>query len=147
MRPDHLREYGKTQSARGVAIRWKAARDHRAVTITILLLTVGTIARATVQPTLSSDAAPPPSTPQELFNAGTQKLHPGKLREAEAFLESSLSSQTERLQPLALYNLGHVRFGQGVEELKKGPSGRQVAARGQMAAKMADDANRTADEA
>src|SRR5262249_14367250 len=33
-----------------------------------------------------------PSNPREFFNAGTEKLRTGKLREAEAFLESSLSS-------------------------------------------------------
>src|SRR5689334_24509675 len=126
MRPDHLREYGKTRSARGILICWKAGCGNRAAALTIFLLSVGTIARATVQPTLNSDPSVAPSTPQELFNAGTRKLQAGKLREAEAFLESSLSSQSEQLQPRALYNLGHVRFGQGVEELKKGPSGRQV---------------------
>ncbi len=147
MRPDHLRECGRTQLPAGVAIWRKAGHSHRAVVLSILLLTVGTVTRATVQQASTSETVAPPSTPQELFNAGTRKLRAGKLREAEAFLESSLSSQSERLQPFALYNLGHVRFGQGVEELKKGPSGRQVAARGRAAAKMADDANRTADEA
>ena len=63
----------------------------------------------------------PPATPREFFNAGTQQLSAGKLREAEASLETALASQNERLQPPALYNLGLVRFEQGVEELKKGP--------------------------
>src|SRR2546430_7852029 len=62
----------------------------------------------------------PPSSPRDFFNAGTQKLRDGKLREAEAFLETALTSQNERFQPPSLYNLGHVRFGQGVQELKKG---------------------------
>ena len=62
-----------------------------------------------------------PTTPREFFNAGSEKLSAGKLREAEAFLESSLSSQIARLQPPALYNLGWVRYGQGSEELKKTP--------------------------
>src|SRR6266478_4260673 len=61
-------------------------------------------------------------TPRELFNAGAQNLGAGKLAEAETFLERALASQDERLQPATLYNLGHVRFGQGIEELKKGPS-------------------------
>ena len=61
-------------------------------------------------------AAAPPVTPRQFFNAGTQKLSEGKLREAEAFLESTLASQQARLQPPALYNLGHVRFRQGTEE-------------------------------
>jgi hypothetical protein len=45
----------------------------------------------------------------------------GKLREAEAFFETALASQDARIQPPTLYNLGHVRFSQGVAELKKGP--------------------------
>src|SRR4051794_25176005 len=72
-----------------------------------------------------------PASPREFFNAGTEKLAEAvklladkkpiesKLREAEALLESALASQSERLQPPSLYNLGHVRFGQGAEELKK----------------------------
>src|SRR6266436_1901102 len=63
---------------------------------------------------------PPPSTPREFFTAGTQQLRDRKLREAEASLEIALTSQQPRWQPPALYNLGYVRFGQGVEELKKG---------------------------
>ena len=145
MRLDHLCEPGNTLLPGGVVIRRKAG--HGPAAFSILLLTVGTVVHATVQQALIPDAAAPPSTPQELFNTGTRKLLAGKLREAEAFLESSLSSQSEQLQPLALYNLGHVRFGQGTEELKKGPSARQVTTRGQAASKMADDANRTADEA
>src|SRR3954451_16866539 len=62
---------------------------------------------------------PAPSTPREFFNAGTRRLREGKLREAEAFLESALNSQIQNLQPSALYNLGEVRFNQGIEELKK----------------------------
>src|SRR5260221_3545319 len=88
-----------------------------------------------------------PSNPREFFNIGTQKLRLGKLREAEAFLESALASQTERLQAPGLYNLGHVRFGQGIEELKKGPGGRPTAARAHNASQAADEATRAADEA
>jgi len=95
----------------------------------------------------STAEAPPPSTPRDFFNAGTQRLQEGKLREAEAYLQNVLASQQEALQPPALYNLGHVRFKQGVEELKKGPSAAPSAARGRAAAAAADDAMRAADEA
>jgi tetratricopeptide (TPR) repeat protein len=90
---------------------------------------------------------PPPASPREYFNAGTEKLRAGKLREAEALLESALASQKERLQPPALYNLGHVRFQAGTEELKKGPPGGQAASQGRAAASNADDAIRAADQA
>jgi tetratricopeptide (TPR) repeat protein len=88
-----------------------------------------------------------PTTPREFFNAGTEKLNAGKLREAEAFLESSLSSQIARLQPPALYNLGAVRYGQGTEELKKTPPAGQTAGAARAVGQQADEATRLADEA
>jgi tetratricopeptide (TPR) repeat protein len=100
--------------------------------------------------TLTAFAVPdtsPPDTPREFFNAGTRQLNAGKLREAEASLESALASQDQRLQPAALYNVGLVRFRQGVEELKKGPAAKPTAARGQAAIQQADAALRQAEEA
>ena len=98
-------------------------------------------------PAPTAPEAPPPSTPREFFNAGTRQLREGKFREAEAFFESTLASQEPRLQPPALYNLGHVRFDQGVEELKKGPAPRSAAATARRAEGSADEAIRKADEA
>ncbi|HXP60810.1 MAG TPA: hypothetical protein VN829_09985 [Dongiaceae bacterium] len=89
----------------------------------------------------------PPATPREFYNAGTLKLREGKLREAEPLLESALASQQESLQPVALYNLGLVRFSQGAEELKKGPPGRPTLAAGQAASQRTDQAIRSAAEA
>ena len=88
-----------------------------------------------------------PETPREYFNAGTQQLQRGKLREAESFLERALASQSSRLQPIALYNLGHVRFGQGIDELKKGPAAKPTVARARTAAQQTDEAIRMADDA
>jgi tetratricopeptide (TPR) repeat protein len=88
-----------------------------------------------------------PATPREFYNAGTEQLRAGKLREAEAFLESAMASQQERLQVPALYNLGHVRFAQGIEVLKKSPPAGPTVARGQAATEQADDAIRKLDEA
>jgi len=89
----------------------------------------------------------PPATPREFYNAGARQLGAGKLREAEASLESALASQNQRLQPPALYNLGLVRFGQGVEQLKKGPSAKPTADRAKAIAQQADAALHQADEA
>jgi tetratricopeptide (TPR) repeat protein len=63
-----------------------------------------------------ADKAP---SPRVLFNDGTAKLHEGKLREAEAALQSAVATQADTLQPLALYNLAHVRFQQGTNILKE----------------------------
>jgi hypothetical protein len=62
-------------------------------------------------------------------------------------LESALASQQESLQPVTLYNLGHVRFGQGLEELKKAPPGRATLAAGQAASQQTDQAIRAGAEA
>ena len=59
-----------------------------------------------------------PASPREFYNDGTRKLKDGKLREAETSFQTAVASQDEKVQPAALYNLGEVRFRQGVEELK-----------------------------
>jgi tetratricopeptide (TPR) repeat protein len=89
----------------------------------------------------------PPATPREFYNAGTRQLGAGKLREAESSLESALASQQERFYPPVLYNLGLARFGQGVEQLKKGPAAKPTLERGQSAAQQADTALRQANDA
>ncbi len=86
-------------------------------------------------------------TPREFFNAGAQNLGAGKLAEAETFLERALASQDERLQPAALYNLGHVRFGQGIEELKKGPSAPKAFGAARTAARQGEEAIGSAEQA
>jgi tetratricopeptide (TPR) repeat protein len=95
----------------------------------------------------NSPESEPPSAPREFFNAGTQQLRNGKLREAEASLEAALASQVTALQPSALFNLGHVRYEQGAEQLKKGPPARPTAARGRAATQRAEGAIRSADQA
>lgn len=90
---------------------------------------------------------PPPTTPREFFNTGTALLLQHKLREAEALLESAAGSQVDALQPRSIYNLGHVRFDQGLDELKKGPAAGPTAARGRAAEAMAGDAAKAADDA
>src|SRR6188474_1794192 len=60
-----------------------------------------------------------PVTAKDFFNTGTRRLQAGKLKEAEALLETALSKQVQGLQPGTLYNLGHIRYTQGIEELKR----------------------------
>lgn len=47
--------------------------------------------------------------------------------------QSALAVQDDRVQPAALYNLGHTRFAQGVELLKQGPEAQKAAAQGDAA--------------
>lgn len=95
----------------------------------------------------ASAPSPAPESPRDFYNAGARKLREGKLKEAEALFETALGSQNTRFQTPSLFNLGHVRFGQGAEELKKGPPAGPTAARGRSASQRAEEALRDADQA
>jgi hypothetical protein len=92
-------------------------------------------------------AASDSMSPRDTFNAGTQELAKGKLREAEAYLEGALLRQEERFRVPSLYNLGHVRFLQGIEELKKGPAAHAALDRGEKANALGDQAISIIDKA
>lgn len=77
--------------------------------------------------------APVPVTARDFYNAGTRLLTGKKYAEAERMFQSALAVQDARVQPAALFNLGHARFAGGVELLKKGPDAQKVAARGNAA--------------
>jgi hypothetical protein len=89
----------------------------------------------------------PPVTSRDFFNAGTRQLREGKLREAEASLQAALARQDERVQLASLYNLGHVRFAQGVEELKKTLAAGPTASRARTANQRGDQAIQLAADA
>lgn len=93
-------------------------------------------------PAVEAVADKVPETAREFFNAGTKQLRAGKWREAEGFLLSSLGAQDERIQPESLYNLGHVRYELGKEELKKSPDAAAAAQRGLRALEHGDAALR-----
>ncbi|HTQ52373.1 MAG TPA: hypothetical protein VMJ12_16830 [Candidatus Acidoferrales bacterium] len=102
-------------------------------------------ARASTDATTNAGPALPPppgprATAREFYNAGTQRLLAAKFDDAETLLESSLARQDERLQPEALYNLGHVRFAQGSDLLKKSPDGTTTIQHGRASVVEADEA-------
>jgi len=68
-------------------------------------------------------------TARDHFQAGTARLQEGKLREAEGYLQNALALQEQQAQPATLYNLGHVRYQMGIEELKKSPDAAAAAQR------------------
>lgn len=125
--------------------RKKHPRCH-SVAIALSLLCASAIASADSSRDTATNAAPPTNS-REFFNAGTRELRADKLREAEAYFETALASQNQRLQTPALYNLGHVRFGQGIEELKKGPSAQSAATMSQVAEQQGEEALQAADAA
>jgi tetratricopeptide (TPR) repeat protein len=82
--------------------------------------------RTTAIVLLAVTAAPAPKPDaRELYNHGLEKLQTKDLREAErSFLDAARTNQ-DAVQPLAVYNLGHVRFLQGKETLS-GEGNRQL---------------------
>src|SRR5882757_8771931 len=123
----------------------ETSKPRRARVGGVFLLTI--LAAFGSEAAASSETNKPPSSPLEFYNDGTQKLQAGKLREAEISLQSVLSSQNEKLQTAALYNLGHVRFKQGAEELKQSPGGNVTGAKSQQAQQSGGSAIHAADEA
>jgi tetratricopeptide (TPR) repeat protein len=117
--------------------RWTAARVNiRSSMFVFFLAFCLTSFGSTNEPPVADDPNPSPVADQnarELYNAGTLKLRAGKLDDAEMLLESSVGKQDAQIQPEALFNLGYVRFGQGVDELKKSPGGAATAARSRAA--------------
>lgn len=70
-------------------------------------------------------AAPTTITdPQASYNEGVNKLSADELGGAEKSFLDAVESNHEQIQPVALYNLGHVRFLQGKETIE-GQSNRQ----------------------
>ncbi len=86
-----------------------------------------------------------PVTSRDFYNAGTELLAAGKFAGAEEMFQSALAAQDERVQPPALYNLGHARFDEGAELLKKGPDAQKAAAQGNAALAAGDHAIRQAE--
>lgn len=87
------------------------------------------------------------ATPLKLYNDGTRKLAEKKFQEAEACFQAAVSSQNERVQGPALYNLGEVRFRVGKEDLKKGPNQQVVKGQSAQASTSGDGAIQELDKA
>ncbi len=81
-----------------------------------------------------------PVSPRDFYNTGTRLLDAKQFADAEKMFESSLAAQDDRLQPPAMYNLGHTRFADGADLLKKGPDAEKVSARGRAALAEGDHA-------
>jgi hypothetical protein len=106
------------------------------------------IAFSSTLPAGAADAEPSqPSSPLDFYNDGTVKFRAGKLPDAEAELESAVAGQDETVQEPALYNLGHVRFEEGAELLKKSPDAKAVQTEASRASAVGDAAIHAADDA
>jgi hypothetical protein len=88
-----------------------------------------------------------PVTARDFYNAGTKLLTASKFSDAEKMFQSSLAGQDERVQPAALFNLGHARFGEGMEILKKGPDAQKVSTQADAAMALGENAMRSGESA
>lgn len=82
-----------------------------------------------------------------LFNLGTSRLLAGEWREAENVLNAAVNANDPSIQPLALYNLGHVRFHAGQELLKDVPHSDDLETQGDHAIQTAAPVVKAADAA
>ena len=78
-----------------------------------------------------SDSAPA----RQLYNEGTHWLTKTNWR-AEPYLKAALKD--DRFLNPALYNLGHIHFNAGLEELKKGPPGKSTVSKARQTANRTD---------
>jgi len=88
-----------------------------------------------------------PVTARDFYNAGTKLLAGKKFADAEKMFQSALAAQDERVQPSAVYNLGHTRFDDGLDLLKKGPDAQKVSQQGSAALAAGDRALRQSESA
>jgi len=90
---------------------------------------------------------PEPRNAREFYNAGSRRLQERKWMEAESAFQTALAQNDERIWPVALYNLGHVRYSQGAEELKKSPDAAATMKRAAAALERGDAAGEALNEA
>src|SRR5882724_12333744 len=108
-------QHSTSKGWRSCVVRQRLGRWALNVECSIFLFFCVIVFGATTDGTNGLAFLPPPAvleTSRDFYNAGTQKFRAGKLNDAEAMFQASLAKQDERTEPLALYNLGHVRFAQ-----------------------------------
>jgi Ca-activated chloride channel family protein len=92
-------------------------------------------------------AAELPTSSWALFNLGASNLHSGHWREAENALNAAVNANDAAVQPLALFDLGHVRFHTGGELLKGVAHAEDLEAQGDKAIEAAAPVVKSADAA
>lgn len=92
-------------------------------------------------------AAELPTSSRALFNLGASNLQNGHWREAENALNAAVNANEPEIQPLALFNLGHIRFHAGQELLKGVAHSEDLEAQGDKAIEAAAPVVKSADAA
>jgi tetratricopeptide (TPR) repeat protein len=128
--------------ASGFSRHSSPATRHRHVAALLLALACGLPA-----PAGEATNSPSPVNARDFYNAGTRQLAATNYAEAERMFHSALATQDERVQAPALFNLGHVRFADGAEILRKGPDAQKVSTRGQASLESGANTLRTGESA
>ena len=144
-----------TESLIGTRRREKAKRlmilprqkIRTALAVALLICFAGLGGASQTTNTASLPPPPAPASARDYYNAATKRLSAGQLIEAETMFEEALSQQNERIEPLALYNLGCTRFVIGGEQLKKTAAASPVRARGERADLAGEEAIQSAEAA
>jgi len=86
-----------------------------------VLLLIASSASATTAPVSGPEHEPTPTTPRSFSTRGPNNLALGNCARLNRFLKACWPARRSPCKSPLFYNLGHVRFDQGIEELKKGP--------------------------
>ena len=80
--------------------------------VLVAVLASGLRGLAAGQTNAAPAIAPPTAsaTARDFYNAGTRLLAAKKFADAEKMFQAALAAQDERVQPAAMYNVGHARF-------------------------------------
>ena len=125
------RNLGRRSAGRWSSVIWSLLRLETGALRRICRVLLGIVCLAAQAAGETNNVAP--VTARDFYNAGTKLLAAKKFADAEKMFESALASQDDRVRPAAAYNLGHTRFDDGLELLKKGPDAQKVSARGNSA--------------
>jgi tetratricopeptide (TPR) repeat protein len=94
-------------------------------------------------PVFAADETNAPAKARDLYNEGTKLLAAKKYADAERALAAALAAQDARVQPPAMFNLGHVRFADGLAIKDKGPDAQKVTAQANAALAAGENAIRS----
>jgi len=88
-----------------------------------------------------------PTSSRAMFNLGASNCQNGHWRDAENALNAAVNANDPAIQPLALFNLGHIRFHAGQELLKGAAHSEDLEAQGDKAIEAAGPVVKSADAA
>ena len=99
--------------------------------------------RITAIAVVAAAAVTAPPTALEMYHEGLARMRVNNLREAESSFIDAAKTNHKVVQPVATYNLGHVRFAQGKEMLAGQGNRQQILSGGEAATSLAKEVLRS----